>query len=345
MVTHHKTQTAAHHRSDLVLTFYALHALVYGKYSIMLKPVTSRLIQLLLVIWSVGTLTFILMRSLPGDMAYRIAASRYGYDQVTASSANQVRAELGLDLPWYEQYVAWFGDLLRLDLGNSLVSGESVWHELAHQFGHTLSLAFVALIISLIVAPPIGVFAALRPDGVFDRFTLFIATILRSAPAFITGVLLITIFAVQLKWLPAIGYGKPIHYILPALTLALGLSAVSIRVSRNAAVTVLDSAFYEFAKLKGLSSWQAFRRHGVRNIAIPIVAYHGVQLIYLIEGVVIVESLFAWPGIGHALVHAIIARDIPMIQGSALVMGGLFVMLNAILDVINRYIDPRYEIH
>lgn len=311
----------------------------------MLKPVTSRLIQLLLVIWSVGTLTFILMRSLPGDMAYRIAASRYGYDQVTASSANQVRAELELDLPWYEQYVAWFGDLLRLDLGNSLVSGESVWHELAHQFGHTLSLAFVALIISLIVAPPIGVFAALRPDGVFDRFTLFIATILRSAPAFITGVLLITIFAVQLKWLPAIGYGKPIHYILPALTLALGLSAVSIRVSRNAAVTVLDSAFYEFAKLKGLSSWQAFRRHGVRNIAIPIVAYHGVQLIYLIEGVVIVESLFAWPGIGHALVHAIIARDIPMIQGSALVMGGLFVMLNAILDVINRYIDPRYEIH
>ncbi|MDH2272680.1 ABC transporter permease [Moraxella porci] len=311
----------------------------------MLKPVTSRLIQLLLVIWSVGTLTFILMRSLPGDMAYRIAASRYGYDQVTASSANQVRAELGLDLPWYEQYVAWFGDLLRLDLGNSLVSGESVWHELAHQFGHTLSLAFVALIISLIIAPPIGVLAALRPDGVFDRFTLFIATILRSAPAFITGVLLITIFAVQLKWLPAIGYGKQIHYILPALTLALGLSAVSIRVSRNAAVTVLDSAFYEFAKLKGLSSWQAFRRHGVRNIAIPIVAYHGVQLIYLIEGVVIVESLFAWPGIGHALVHAIIARDIPMIQGSALVMGGLFVMLNAILDVINRYIDPRYEIH
>ncbi|OOS26827.1 ABC transporter permease [Moraxella porci DSM 25326] len=311
----------------------------------MLKPVTSRLIQLLLVIWSVGTLTFILMRSLPGDMAYRIAASRYGYDQVTASSANQVRAELGLDLPWYEQYVAWFGDLLRLDLGNSLVSGESVWHELAHQFGHTLSLAFVALIISLIIAPPIGVLAALRPDGVFDRFTLFIATILRSAPAFITGVLLITIFAVHLKWLPAIGYGKPIHYILPALTLALGLSAVSIRVSRNAAVTVLDSAFYEFAKLKGLSSWQAFRRHGVRNIAIPIVAYHGVQLIYLIEGVVIVESLFAWPGIGHALVHAIIARDIPMIQGSALVMGGLFVMLNTILDVINRYIDPRYEIH
>ena len=321
----------------------------------MLKLLTSRLIQLLLVVWSVGTLTFVLMRSLPGDMAYRIAASRYGYDQVTASSADQVRAELGLDLPWYEQYIAWFGDLLRLDLGNSLVSGASVWDEIAHQFGHTLSLAFVALVISLIIAPPIGILSALRPNGVFDRFTLFIATLLRSAPAFIIGVLLITIFAVQLKWLPAIGYGKPINYALPALTLALGLSAVSIRVSRNAAVAVFSATYYEavavfsatyyeFAKLKGLTPWQAFRRHGVRNLAIPIVAYHGVQLIYLIEGVVIVESLFAWPGIGHALVHAIIARDIPMIQGSALVMGALFVVLNTVLDIINRLIDPRFGV-
>lgn len=309
----------------------------------MLKQLFSRFIQLILVVWSVGTLTFILMRSLPGDMAYRIAASRYGYDQVTASSASQVRAELGLDLPWHEQYLAWFGDLVQLDLGKSLVSGAAVWDEIAHQFGHTLSLAVVALVISLIIAPPIGVLAALRPNGVFDRISLLMATLLRSAPSFIIGVVLITIFAVQLKWLPAIGYGKPIHYILPALTLALGLSAASIRVSRNAAVAVLDSDFYQFAKLKGLSKWQAFRRHGIRNIAIPIVAYHGVQLIYLIEGVVIVESLFAWPGIGHALVHAIIARDIPMIQGSALVMGGLFVILNAILDIINHHIDPRYD--
>lgn len=311
---------------------------------IMLKLLTSQLIQLLLVVWSVGTLTFVLMRNLPGDMAYRIAASRYGYDQVTASSASQVRAELGLDLAWYEQYLRWFADLLRLDLGNSLVSGASVWAEISHQFGHTLALALVALVISLIIAPPIGILSALRPNGIFDRFTLFIATLLRSAPAFIIGVLLMTIFAVQLKWLPAVGYGKPINYVLPALTLALGLSAVSIRVSRNAAVAVFHATYYEFAKLKGLSSWQAFRRHGMRNLAIPIVAYHGVQLIYLIEGVVIVESLFAWPGIGHALVHAIIARDVPMIQGTALVMGALFVMLNMVLDILNRLIDPRVKL-
>lgn len=309
----------------------------------MLKPLTSRLLQLLLVVWSVGTLTFVLMRSLPGDMAYRIASSRYGYDQVTSSSADQVRAELGLDLPWHEQYAKWFLDLLSGDLGNSLVSGMSVWSEIAHQFGHTLSLAMVALLMSLFIGVPVGILSAMRPNGVLDKATLFIATLLRSAPTFIIGVLLITVFAVQLKLFPVAGYGKPSHYVLPALTLALALSAVAVRVARNATVTALSSPYYEFAKLKGLTPTQAFVRHGVRNIAIPIVAYHGVQLIYLIEGVVIVESVFAWPGIGHALVHAIIARDIPMIQGSALVMGALFVVLNTVVDVLNKWIDPRYD--
>lgn len=309
----------------------------------MLKPLTSRLLQFLLVVWSVGTLTFVLMRSLPGDMAYRIASSRYGYDQVTSSSADQVRAELGLDLPWHEQYAKWFLDLLSGDLGNSLVSGMSVWSEIAHQFGHTLSLAMVALLMSLFIGVPVGILSAMRPNGVLDKATLFIATLLRSAPTFIIGVLLITVFAVQLKLFPVAGYGKPSHYVLPALTLALALSAVAVRVARNATVTALSSPYYEFAKLKGLTPTQAFVRHGVRNIAIPIVAYHGVQLIYLIEGVVIVKSVFAWPGIGHALVHAIIARDIPMIQGSALVMGALFVVLNTVVDVLNKWIDPRYD--
>lgn len=309
----------------------------------MFRLIRSRFIQLLLVIWSVGTLTFILMRSLPGDMAYRIASSRYGYDQVTASSAHQVKAELGLDLPWHQQYLAWFADLLSLDLGNSLVSGASVWSEIAHQFGHTLSLAVVALILSLLIGVPVGILSALRADGLFDKAVLTIATLFRSTPTFIIGVLLITLFAVQLKWLPVAGYGKMSHYVLPALTLALALSAVSVRVARNATLSVLNSHFYEFARLKGLSPAQALFRHGIKNIAIPIVAYHGVQLIYLIEGVVIVESVFAWPGIGHALVHAIIARDIPMIQGSALVMGALFVLLNSTVDTLNTLIDPRYQ--
>lgn len=311
----------------------------------MLNILAKRLMQLLLVIWSVGTLTFVLTRLLPGDMAYRIAASRYGYDQTDSAAAALVQAELGLDLSWWRSYVSWLTDLLQLNLGKSLVSGESVWALIGHQFGHTFALALVALLLAFLIGPPLGLLAAMKPQGLFDRFTLIFSTLLRSFPAFIIGIALITLFSVQLKWLPAAGYGELQHFFLPALTLALGLSAVSIRVSRNAMVAVATSEYYQFSRLKGLNKTLRFVRHGLRNVAIPILAYHSVQLIYLIEGVVIVESLFAWPGSGHALVHAVIARDVPMIQGTALIMGAIFVLLNMAVDMLNRLIDPRIRYH
>ena len=311
----------------------------------MLNILAKRLMQLLLVIWSVGTLTFVLTRLLPGDMAYRIAASRYGYDQTDSAAAALVQAELGLDLPWWRSYVSWLTDLLQLNLGKSLVSGESVWALIGHQFGHTFALALAALLLAFLIGPPLGLLAAMKPQGLFDRFTLIFSTLLRSFPAFIIGIALITLFSVQLKWLPAAGYGELQHFFLPALTLALGLSAVSIRVSRNAMVAVATSEYYQFSRLKGLNKTLRFVRHGLRNVAIPILAYHSVQLIYLIEGVVIVESLFAWPGSGHALVHAVIARDVPMIQGTALIMGAIFVLLHMAVDMLNRLIDPRIRYH
>lgn len=307
----------------------------------MLKLLFARFIQLILVMWSVGTLTFVLMRSLSGDMAYRIAASRYGYDQTNATSAELVRQELDLDKPWWQAYGSWLGDLAQLNLGNSLVSGERVWTEIAHQFGHTLSLALVALLISLLIGPPLGLLIAQKPNGFFDRLSLVVSTVVRSMPSFIIGILLMMLFAIWLKWLPVAGYGEWYHFILPALTLALGLSVVSVRVSRHAMADVQNMPYYEFSRLKGLDKFRTFTRHGLRNVAIPILAYHSVQLIYLIEGVVVVESLFAWPGSGHALVHAVIARDVPMIQGTALVMGGLFVLLNTLVDMLNAMIDPR----
>lgn len=310
---------------------------------IMLKIILRRLSQILFVVWSVGTLTFLLTRQLSGDMAYRIAASRYGYDQADSAAADAVRAELGLDQAWWHSYFNWLGDLLQFNLSKSLVTGDSVWSEIQHQFGHTLSLALIALLLGLLIGPTLGVLAARKKNGIFDRLTLIISTLLRSVPAFIIAIGLISLFSATLRWLPAGGYGKWQHFVLPALTLALGLSAVSVRITQEAMLQVKQSEFYQFAQLKGLSAWQTFRRHGIRNIAIPVIAYHAVQLIYLIEGVVIVESLFAWPGSGHALVHAIIARDVPMIQGTALVMGGLFVLLNMAADLLSAWIDPRIQ--
>lgn len=301
----------------------------------------SRLFQAGLVAWLVGTLTFILTRSLPGDMAYRIAAGRYGHDMVDGAAAEAVRAELALDQPAVGAYFGWLWDLLQLDLGRSLVSGTPVVEALSHQLGHSLSLAVIAVLLSLLIGPPLGLVAGLKPGGALDRASEVAASVLRALPPFAVGLLLIMLFAVTLGWLPVAGHGSALHNVLPALTLGLGLAAVSSRVARNAMADVSHSAYYAFSRTKGLNERQSFMRHGLRNAAVPVVAYLGVQFVYLIEGVVVVETLFAWPGIGHALVHAIVARDVPMIQGTALVMGLLFVMLNTVVDIACHFLDPR----
>ncbi|TCT06517.1 peptide/nickel transport system permease protein [Tepidamorphus gemmatus] len=307
----------------------------------MIRLVSYRVLQAGLVAVMVGALTFIMVRSLPGDMAFRIAAGRYGYDLVDGAAAEQVRRELGLDRPAIAAFADWLWSMARFDLGVSLVSGVPVVVEIRHQLGHSVELAVVAILLSMVLGPPIGVLAAIRPGGLFDRL-VFVATVgLRSLPQFVIGLLLIYGLSVHAGLLPAAGHGGARFTVLPALTLALGLAAVSSRIARDATITVMASPYYRFGLTKGLPPGETFRRHGVRNIAVPVITYLGVQLVYLIEGVVVVETLFAWPGIGHALVHAIVARDVPMIQGTALVMGLMFVVLNGLVDLVCHLIDPR----
>ncbi len=300
-----------------------------------------RLGQAVLVALIVGTLCFAMIHVLPGDMAYRIASGRYGYDYVTSATADAVRAELGLDRPAIVQLAEWLGQLLRFDLGTSLVSGERVVNEIAHQLGYTLELSLWTIVMAALISVPLGLLAGARPDGRLDRASLVASAVLRALPAFVLGIILIELIALRLNILPAAGYHEHGNVILPALTLALGLAAVSSRVTRDAMADVAASAQFLFARTKGLTDAQALRRHGVRNVGVPVVAYLGVQLIYLVEGVVVVEILFSWPGIGHALVHAIFGRDVPMVQGTALVMGLLFVLLNTIIDLACLAIDPR----
>lgn len=300
-----------------------------------------RLLQAVLVALLVGTLCFFMTRMLPGDMAYRIAAGRYGYDMVTTAAAEAVRLELGLDRPWPAALVEWWGQLLRLDLGVSQVTAQPVAMEIAWQLGPTLNLSLLAMALSLLIGPTLGVLAGLKPGGFLDRFTLAVSTVLRALPSFLLGLVLVLLFSVKLGVLPAAGHDDHGSIMLPALTLALGMAAVSCRVARDAMVGVRGSAYFAFALTKGLSLPQALLRHGLRNVAAPVVAYLGVQLVYLVEGVVLVETIFAWPGIGHALVHAIFGRDVPMIQGTALVLGLMFVLFNALVDAACAFIDPR----
>ncbi|MGL6314101.1 ABC transporter permease [Vibrio sp. WXL103] len=310
----------------------------------MIDILRRRLLQAVFVAFAIGTLTFILMNLLPGDIAYRIAAGRYGYDAVNLAAAEQVRTELMLDLPLWQQYLNWFWDLIRFDLGHSLVSGLPVSEEIAHQLGHSLELALYAIALSMLIALPIGVYCGRRSDSVADRTSLFISAFIRAQPVFVVGLILVLVFAERLGWFPIAGFGGSQYLILPATALALAMAALSSRIIRNHTRTVWHSRYVQFARLKGLSDKQVFDHHAQPNIALPTLAFVGVQAVSLIEGIVMIESLFSWPGIGHALAHAIFGRDIPMIQGTALMMGLIFVAINTLVDVLGYLLDPRQRV-
>ncbi|WP_428929409.1 ABC transporter permease [Marinibacterium sp. SX1] len=306
-----------------------------------MNTLVSRLVQALMVAVLIGTATFVMMRSLPGDAAWRIAAGRYGYDHVDAASADAVRTELGLDGPALPALLSWLGDLARLDFGTSLVTGQPVMGEIAHQLGASAALALVAVLLSLLIGPPLGILAGLRPGGVLDRALLVTSTGLKAIPLFLMALVLIVIVAVQLRWLPAAGHGEARHFILPSLTLALGLAAVNARITRDAMARIAGMPFWRFSQWKGLTERQTLMRHGLRNVSVPLITYLGLQFVTLVEGVIVIESVFGWPGIGHALVHAIFSRDVPMVQGTALVLGLGFVLVNAVIDLAVRRLDPR----
>jgi peptide/nickel transport system permease protein len=305
------------------------------------RIIAFRLVQAAGVALVVGVMSFLMMQAMPGDMAYRIAAARYGYDLASTELAEAVRVELGLDAGPAAQFLRWISGLVQFDLGESLVSGQSVWGEITHQLGASLELASIAIALSLVIGPPLGIYAGLHAGGRFDRALLVIAAAFRAVPQFLLGLVLIVIFAVQFRLLPSAGYGQASHFLLPAGTLALGLAAASARITRDAMAGVAASPHYAFARMKGLSEIHILFRHGLRNIGAPVITYLGLQFVLLAEGVVVVETIFGWPGIGHALIHAVFHRDVPMVQGAALVMGLAFVAINAIVDLVVRRIDPR----
>lgn len=318
------------------------NALTAATYAPWAAIVLRRAFQAVAVAVVVGTLCFAMMQMLPGDMAMRIAASRYGYDYVGNAAASAVNAELGLDRPLWQALAQWLGQLLRLDLGTSAVTGEPVWREITHQLGATLQLSAVALVMAACIGLPLGVWAGLHAGGWVDKLTLALAAILRAIPPFLLALALMVVVAVRMGVLPVAGHGNDgSSLLLPSLTLGLGLAAGLARVARNAMHDVATSPSYEFARTKGLSDWQALLRHGLRQAAVPIVAYLGVHAVFLVEGAVVVESLFAWPGIGHALVHAVFGRDVPVIQGVALCMGLMFVLFNLLIDAFCLMLDPR----
>lgn len=284
---------------------------------------------------------FVIVQQLPGDIAFRIAAGRYGYDKVDAAAAAEIRSDLNLDAPAWQQLGIWILDALRLDFGTSLVTGASVIGELGHHLSATVQLASVALLISVALGAVIGTMAARSRGGVVDRLTDAWVALVRALPPFVLGLLLIIVFSVQLGWVPAAGHGQGSNIVLPALTLAVGLSGLFARVTRDSVARILESDQVHFAQTKGLAQHVVLARHVLRNAGVTLVAYLGVQILILVEGVVVVESLFAWPGLGHALVHAVFWRDIPAMQATVLALALIVVVVSTLVDLAVLALDPR----
>jgi peptide/nickel transport system permease protein len=299
-----------------------------------------RLIYLVPVWLGVSLLAFGLGRLAPGDPARDVLARTTGR-QPTEREVVAERHRLGLDRALPVQYLSWLRGVVRADLGTSYTTGEAVSQAIGRTLPATLQLAGAAFLLAVAVGLPLGLLAAARSWTWVDHLIRAAALLGASIPAFWLGYLLILAFAVSIHLLPAFGPGGPSHLILPACTLALFDLAMLARLTRAATLETLGEDYIQTARAKGLRERQTLIRHALRAALVPLVTWTGMTFGFLFGYSVVVETVFAWPGLGYATVQAVQARDYPFIQAFVLLMGTLFVLLNLGVDVAYAWVDPR----
>ena len=300
----------------------------------------TRLLGLLPTLLIVAVLVFLFVHMLPGDPA-RMAAGQDADPQ----TVELVRRDLGLDRPLPEQFVNYFGRMLRGDFGTSLRSRRPVSTELAERFMPTLLLTLTSMVWSVIFGMLIGISSAVFRNRWPDRLGMTIAVSGISFPAFALGMLLMEIFSVQLGWLPTVGADSWRHYILPSLTLGAAVAAVLARFTRASFVEVMQEDYVRTARAKGLQERTVIFKHCMRNALIPVVTMMGLQFGFLLGGSIVVEAVFNWPGLGRLLVEAVTTRDYPVIQTLVLLFSLEFILINLVVDVLYGFINPtiRYR--
>lgn len=302
----------------------------------MLNFLAQRLAQLLLTLLLISIVVFVMLRLMPGDPAIVLA----GQDASTELIA-EIRSRLGLDQPIFVQYVLYLQNILVGDFGVSIRSRLPVLEEVMGRLPATLVLGFSAILIAMALGLVMGIWAAVRVGRTPDVIVLLIALIGVSAPSFWIGLLLILLFSVQLGWLPVAASSGFTAYILPVATLVPLSLAVFARLSRSTMLDVLSEDYIRTALSKGVPKRVVLWRHALRNALIPVVTMGGLEFARLFGGLIAVETIFAWPGAGKALIDAIVTRDFPMIQGLVLAFALVFALLNLLVDILNGMIDPR----
>jgi peptide/nickel transport system permease protein len=304
--------------------------------------IVRRVGQTLGVLLAVSVICFLLVRVAPGDPA-EIILSQSGVEPSQAAIA-QLHVELGLDEPLPVQYALWMQRVARFDLGRSFRTKRPVGEELLARLPATLTLGLAAWALGIAIALPLGVVAAVRPNGWVDRVGRFLAMLGASIPSFWLGLILIYIFAVQLRLLPAMGRGDLRHYVLPAFTLAVGIAGTHSRLLRASMLEVVRADYVRTARAKGLAEAAVIWQHALRNALLPLVTATGMTLSRLWGGAVIVETVFGWPGIGKFVVDSIFLRDYQAVQGFVLLMAVTVTIGNLLVDLTYRWLDPRIRL-
>lgn len=311
----------------------------------MIEFITRRLLLLLPVLLLVSVISFSIIYISPGDTAENALMNPGG--GVDQKAVEEFRAKTGLDGPVHIQYIHWMGRTLHGDLGESYMTGEKVSKAILRCFKVTLKLAITSMLVSLIIAIPLGILSALKKRTTVDDVCRFFALAGVSMPNFWQAYLLIIIFALTLKVLPSSGYGGGglAYILLPAITLGTGYAAVTMRLMRASMLDVMQQDYIRAARAKGVPEHMIILKHALKNSLIPVVTVAGLNFGYLLNGSVIVETIFSWPGIGNLIVSSVLSKDYPMIQGCVLFIAVIFVLINFAVDISYAYLNPkiRYE--
>jgi peptide/nickel transport system permease protein len=313
----------------------------------MSKYIIRRLLASIPVVFLVTLIAFSIMQLVPGDPAAVIAGSN-----ATQEEIELVRQQLGLGQPFLTRLLAWYGDLLHGDLGQSILLQRSVASAIIERLPVTLSLTAYALVLTIIFGVAAGVTAAVNRGGWIDQLCMAGALLGVSLPNFWLGLILIFTFAVGFGWFPTGGYvpfsEDPVAWLssltLPAFTLAFLQMGLLARITRSSMLEVLQQEYVRTARAKGLPPWIVVGKHALRNVLIPVVTVIGIITSHMVSGSVVIETVYSLPGLGRLVIQGILRRDYPVIQGGLLVTAGAFVAINLLVDLLYSYLDPRVQL-
>ena len=307
------------------------------------KYIIKRIVSVVFVLWAVATLTYFTVHVTPGDVAEAIIIERNGIEAVNEKTLQKVRDKFDLDRPIVVQYCDWLKNAVTGNFGISYKYNMPVSEMLAIRVPNTVKLGVTACIISILVSIPLGILSALRHNRLLDHLTRILTLLLSSFPGFWLAIMGIIFFSIRLNILPTSGMETPNSIVLPALVLSVGMTASTMRMMRTSMLDTLQQDYMVVAASKGMSKKNVIVRHGLRNAIPPIITIIGLQIGHILGGAVIIENIFAWPGVGDLLINAINTKDTPMIEGCIILVSFGYAFINLIVDLVYMLIDPRVK--